>query len=421
MSRYSKNRTGPKCSFCDNHQSKGIKIISGPKGVYICSGCIKLSREIIRNSNDQVQVGTREGLPTPKQIKEHLDQYVIGQDRAKKRLSVAVYNHYRRLENVKQVQEKSEEVEIQKSNLLLIGPTGTGKTLMAQTLADFLNVPFVMADATTLTEAGYVGEDVENIVLNLYRAADEKIDQAIRGIVFVDEIDKLAKKGSAASSSRDVSGEGVQQALLKIIEGTVANIQAKEGKRMSTQQPKQIDTTHILFICGGAFEGLDKIIEQRTGRGRIGFSAEDVEDPIEQEERLMRDASPEDLEKFGLIPEFVGRLPVIAVMEHLDEEQLVEILTKPKNALVKQYQKLFRDESIQLTFTEEALQAIAKKSVTRKTGARGLRTILEEIMLDIMYDAPSQENLVEVVIEESTVLGEAEPTCVYDKTIGVPS
>jgi ATP-dependent Clp protease ATP-binding subunit ClpX len=378
---------------------------------------------MIRNpsSRNNQQINADGELPTPKQIKAHLDQYVIGQDQAKKRLSVAVYNHYKRLENVRLIEEKQEEVEIQKSNLLLIGPTGTGKTLMAQTLAKFLNVPFAMADATTLTEAGYVGEDVENIVLNLYRAANENIEQTIRGIVFVDEIDKLAKKGASGSTSRDVSGEGVQQALLKIIEGTLANIQSKENKRGGQQQPKQVDTTHILFICGGAFEGLDKIIEQRTGKGRIGFSNEALEDQEAYEERLMKDVSPEDLEKFGLIPEFVGRLPVIAVMEHLEEEQLVEILTKPKNALVKQYQKLFTDEDISLTFTEPALQAIARKAVDRKAGARGLRTILEEIMLDIMYDAPSQKDLKEVIIEEACVLEGAEPKCIFDQPMGIPS
>ena len=415
MSKYTKNRNTTCCSFCGTPQTKGIKIISSSNGVYICSNCIQFSLDIIRENSDGSNKATKwtsKRTPTPVEIKEHLDQYIIGQHEAKKRLAVAVYNHYRRLDNVKQVEKKEEEVEIQKSNLLLIGPTGTGKTLMAQTLAKFLNVPFTIADATTLTEAGYVGEDVENIILNLYRAAGNNEAQTLRGIVFVDEIDKLAKKSSSGSSGRDVSGEGVQQALLKIIEGTVASLQSKDNKRLSSQAPVQIDTTNILFICGGSFEGLDKIVEQRTGKGRIGFSNEAIES-IEQEDRIMQNASPEDLEKFGLIPEFIGRLPVIAVMNHLEDEQLIDILTQPKNALVKQYQKLFKEDKVQLHFTEDALKAIASRAVERKAGARGLRTILEEIMLDIMYDVPSEMDLEEVTIHEGCVTLGEHPICRY--------
>lgn len=417
MTKSFKNNRGnnPTCSFCSIPKTKEVTIISGPGAVFICSNCVKISRELIRDGADAKKALHKHAktVPTPQQIKQHLDQYIIGQDQAKKRLSVAVYNHYRRLENSKNVKSNPDEVEIQKSNLLLIGPTGTGKTLLAQTLAKFLQVPFATADATTLTEAGYVGEDVENIILNLYRAAGENIEKTMRGIVFVDEIDKLAKKGTSSSAGRDVSGEGVQQALLKIIEGTMANIQSKDQKRLGSASPISIDTTNILFICGGAFEGLDKIIEQRTGKGRIGFLQEA---PVE-EDRIVGEVSPEDLDRFGLIPEFVGRLPVIAAMTHLDQVQLMDILTKPKNALVKQYQKLFREEKIQLNFTEEALVAIAQKAIERKTGARGLRTILEEIMLDIMYEAPSEEGLQEVSIGVETVLEGQPPKCVYHAKI----
>ena len=410
-------RTELRCSFCNEKQSPKIKIITGPSDVYICSNCIKLCLDIIDESSSPTR--NLKGVPVPEVIKNYLDQYVVGQHRAKKRLSVAVYNHYRRLENMELVEKEQEEIEIQKSNLLLIGPTGTGKTLMAQSLAKFLNVPFVIADATTLTEAGYVGEDVENIVQKLYRAAGNDVKKTIRGIIFVDEIDKLAKKSSAASVSRDVSGEGVQQALLKIIEGTVANIQMKENKRLSTQSSVQIDTSHILFVCGGSFEGLEKIIEQRTGKGKIGFGAEQS-NSSESTDRTLADVTPEDLEKFGIIPEFIGRLPVIAVMEHLDEEQLVNILTEPKNALTKQYKKLFKEENITLSFTDEALQAIAAKAVVRKSGARGLRTIIEEVMLDIMYEAPSETDLIEVIIEEATITDGAPPKTLYSN-VNIPS
>lgn len=409
-----------RCSFCNEKQSSKIKIITGPSDVYICSNCIKLCLGIINESSSPTR--NLKGVPPPQVIKDYLDQYVVGQHTAKKRLSVAVYNHYRRLENQEQVQKDEEEIEIQKSNLLLIGPTGTGKTLMAQSLAKFLNVPFVIADATTLTEAGYVGEDVENIVQKLYRAANNDVKKTIRGIIFVDEIDKLAKKGSTASVSRDVSGEGVQQALLKIIEGTVANIQMKENKRLSTHQSVQIDTSHILFICGGSFEGLEKIIEQRTGKGTIGFASENANNVNTEEslDRTLVDVSPEDLEKFGIIPEFIGRLPVIAVMEHLNEDQLVKILVEPKNALTKQYKKLFKEENITLSFTDEALRAIASKAVERKSGARGLRTIIEEVMLDIMYEAPSETDLIEVIIEEATITESAPPKTLYSN-VNIPS
>ena len=406
-----------RCSFCNEKQSSKIKIITGPSDVYICSNCIELCLGIINESSTTTR--NLKGVPPPQIIKDYLDKHVIGQHTAKKRLSVAVYNHYRRLENLEKVQKDEEEIEIQKSNLLLIGPTGTGKTLMAQSLAKFLNVPFVIADATTLTEAGYVGEDVENIVQKLYRAANNDVKKTIRGIIFVDEIDKLAKKGSAASVSRDVSGEGVQQALLKIIEGTVANIQMKENKRLSTQQSIQIDTSHILFICGGSFEGLEKIIEQRTGKGTIGFDSENSVSE-EQSDRTLADVTPEDLEKFGIIPEFIGRLPVIAVMEHLDQEQLVKILSEPQNALTKQYKKLFKEENITLSFTDEALQAIAAKAVSRKSGARGLRAIIEEVMLDIMYEAPSETDLVEVIIEEATIIDAEPPKTIYSN-VNIPS
>ncbi|MGC6508685.1 MAG: ATP-dependent Clp protease ATP-binding subunit ClpX [Myxococcota bacterium] len=413
----------PKCSFCQKTQSEVDKIIEGPKRVYICSDCVRLCLDIInenaQSSSMQWSGGTK--TPPPVQINAFLDQYVIGQDAAKRKISVAVYNHYKRLDIFDGTAPETEsDVEIQKSNLLLIGPTGTGKTLLAQTLARLLNVPFAIADATALTEAGYVGEDVENIVLKLHKAAQNNIDQTIRGIIYLDEIDKLAKRGSTASVSRDVSGEGVQQALLKIIEGTQATVQIKGKGRMPTQESVVIDTSNILFICGGSFEGLEKIIESRLGRRSVGFMADSVE-RVSDSKAYLKQATPEDLEKFGLIPEFIGRIPVIAVMNPLDVDSLVQILTEPKNSLVKQYQKLFRLEQVKLSFTPEALRAIAEKAVTRKAGARGLRTIIESIMLEIMYEMPSEPDLQEVIVTEATVLEGTEPELVYSADMGASS
>ena len=524
------------CSFCNKNQkdSDGLKIIAGPNNSYICSECVKLCLEIIRDTSKSKGVKWSTGtVPSPSKIKEHLDRYIIGQNNAKRKISVAVYNHYKRLEilekksssqkyknaNLKKdkktdkkstpnrfsdlrksvasktttptdflkkektepgknnlenttsnghfpvdknqpatkidsdtsmyndrllelheafsghkleqvtskldgqkiyaLEDQLDDVEVQKSNVLLIGPTGTGKTLIAQTLAKMMNVPFVVADATTLTEAGYVGEDVENIVAKLYRAANNNIEQTQRGIIFVDEIDKLAKRGAASSSSRDVSGEGVQQALLKIIEGTNATIQVKGRSKLGTQENIQINTSNILFICGGAFEGLDKIVEQRTGSRSLGFSVTSTTENTEVQSKSidsdnpLQRATPSDLDKFGLIPEFIGRIPIIATLDPLDEDALVKILEEPKNSLVKQYQKLFKFEKVRLTFTELALRAIAKKAVTRKAGARGLRTILESLMLDIMYEMPSINNLKEIVIEEETVVDGKPPKTIY--------
>jgi ATP-dependent Clp protease ATP-binding subunit ClpX len=405
------------------------KIIAGPN-VYICSECIKLCLDIIRENNQPKPISWgQQKVPPPARIKAYMDQYIVGQDSAKRKISVAVYNHYKRLEANAAKEEGSDEVEIQKSNVLLIGPTGTGKTLIAQTLARFLDVPFVIADATTLTEAGYVGEDVENIVLNLYQASGNSLERTIKGIVYVDEIDKLAKKSFTSSVSRDVSGEGVQQALLKIIEGTEANIQVRGNKRLPNQEYLQVDTSNILFICGGSFEGLAKIIEQRLGRKKVGFLAardEEKKDPMakvagpSQDKKILSRATPSDLEKFGLIPEFIGRLPVIAVMDHLDAEDLVRILKEPKNSLIKQYQKLFKFEKVKLSFTDEALVAMATKAVERRTGARGLRTILETVMLDIMYEIPSQENIREVLITEEVITEGAPPVTEPVRDYGVP-
>ena len=420
MGKYT-NPSGLSCSFCHKPQREVDKIVAGPN-VYICSECIRLCLDIIRENGQQKPVAWgNSGTPSPAKIKAFLDQYVVGQDAAKRRLAVAVYNHYKRLEIYATKGEG--DVEVQKSNVLLIGPTGTGKTLMAQTLARFLDVPFVIADATTLTEAGYVGEDVENIVLNLYNQANQNIERAQKGIVYIDEVDKIAKKMFSSSVSRDVSGEGVQQALLKILEGTHANIQVKGNKRLPNQEHVTIDTTNILFIVGGSFEGLDKIIEQRIGRRSVGFDRETVEErpPAERQELLSR-TTTEDLDKFGLIPEFIGRLPVTAIMDGLSKEDLVHILSEPKNALIKQYQKLFKFEKVKLKFTDGAVRAIAEKAHARKSGARGLRAIIETVMLEVMYDVPSIEGLSDVTITEEVVAGTGDP--VYNKAakeLQVPS
>ena len=424
MPKYS-NPSGLACSFCHKPQREVDKIIAGPN-VYICSECIRLCLDIIRDNNQDKPIawGSNE-VPPPAKIKGFLDQYIIGQHQAKRKLAVAVYNHYKRLESnsaAEADETASNDVEIQKSNVLLIGPTGTGKTLIAQTLAKFLDVPFVIADATTLTEAGYVGEDVENIILNLYQASNNNVAHTIRGIVYIDEVDKVAKKNFSSSVSRDVSGEGVQQALLKIIEGTEANIQVRGNKRMPNQEYVLIDTTNILFICGGSFEGLATLIEERTGKKTVGFLADEEQQSLSANQKdILSHATPEDLEKFGLIPEFIGRLPVIAVMNDLDEEDLVTILEEPKNSLVKQYQKLFKFEKVKLSFTDEALSAIAAKSATRKTGARGLRSIMEQVMLEIMYEIPSQDNIGEVTITEEVVTSGAEPVIATVRDYGISS
>ena len=412
MGKYS-NPSGLSCSFCHKPQREVDKIIAGPN-VYICSECIRLCLDIIRENSQQKPVSWGQaGVPSPAKIKSFLDQYVVGQDAAKRRISVAVYNHYKRLGA--NAQTTDNDVEVMKSNVLLIGPTGTGKTLIAQTLARFLDVPFVIADATTLTEAGYVGEDVENIVLSLYQASNNNLERTQRGIVYVDEIDKLTKKNFTSSVSRDVSGEGVQQALLKILEGTVANIQVRGNKRLPNQEHVQIDTTNILFIVGGSFEGLERIIEQRIGRRSVGFNREEPlnkqgdADAIDQRRKVLQRITTEDLEKFGLIPEFIGRLPVMAVMDPLSVDDLVHVMTEPRNALIKQYQKLFRFEKVKLRFTDDAIRAIAERAQARKSGARGIRAILESVMLDVMYEVPSIEELAEVVISEAVVKGEGEP------------
>ena len=400
MGKYS-NPSGLSCSFCHKPQREVDKIIAGPN-VYICSECIKLCLDIIRDNSQQRPVAWgHQKIPPPARIKSFLDQYVIGQEKAKRQIAVAVYNHYKRVEANKQSQGSS-DVEIQKSNVIMIGPTGTGKTLIARTLARFLDVPFVVTDATTLTEAGYVGEDVENIILSLYQASNNNLERTCQGIVYIDEIDKLAKKNSTGSVSRDVSGEGVQQALLKLLEGTVANIQVRGNKRLPNQEYVQVDTTNILFIVGGSFEGIEKHIEDRMGKRRVGF----ISDGSEEEEEVtstVSHAKCEDLQSFGLIPEFIGRLPIIATLDPLSEQDLIHILKEPKNSLVKQYQKLFKFEKVKLSFKDEALNAVAKKASTRKAGARGLRTVLEQVMLDIMYEVPSCEDLEEVVITEAMV------------------